>query len=154
MGVADNADGIAAAFDAAGQLRVIGQHSSHPHQDGAVAMPVGMHPAAGLLTSDPLGRARMGGDLAVQRHSVFEHHIGPSGLDKMEKYRIDCPAFFLEDTGVDCNPMLPQDADAFARDLGVGVKRTNNHAGNAAFQNGIHARRLAAGVATGFEGNI
>ena len=71
VGVTEDTDGAPAAWDAAGQAGVIRQHGAHSHHDAPIAVTLLLDVVAGGFAGDPLGRAGVGGDLAIQGHGVL-----------------------------------------------------------------------------------
>ena len=154
VGVADDPNGVLAAFHPAGQQGVVRENRAHPRHDGGVAVAVLMDPPPGLLPGDPLGGPGAGGDLAVHGHGVLHHHIGPPGLDEVEKDRVQGVAFRFQNAAFHLHAPLPQQLQPLARHQRIGIVGPHHHPGDARLQDGVGAGGLAALVAARFQGHV
>ena len=154
MGVADDAEGIPSALNAAGELRVVGQDGTDTYHNGPVAASLGVDVAAGFLAGDPLGLPCVGGQLSVQGHGVLQDHIGGLGPDVVEEHVVEGGAGFFQHVFRDVHPGGPEDVQALARHLGIGVAGAHHHPGNARLQDGVGAGGLAAVVTAGLQGHV
>ena len=154
MRVADDANRIASALDAAGELRIVRQHGADADQNARAAVSGLVYMFARRFARNPAGSARAGGNLPVHGHGVFQDDIRRFRADVVKEDFIQPPAFRLQHAGHDLHARLPQDPHALARHERVGVKTPDHHAGDAAFQNGLRAGRGLSVMAAGFERDV
>ena len=136
------------------QMMRIGQYRPHTNHNGRIAMPLFLHMVSGGFSGNPFGCTRVGSDFSIQRHGIFHHHKGTSGLYIVKKYFIQFLAVFLKNAYRYLNTMGPQDLNSFSADQRIGIIRANNDPLNAGFQNGVRTGRLSAVMAAGFQCDI
>ena len=93
--VADDADGIAAIFNPAGEKRIVRQNSSRSGHDGTAPEALPVDVVSRLLPGNPLGSAGGRGGFSVQGHGVLKDDKGPFGSDIVKKYAVELSARFF-----------------------------------------------------------
>ena len=154
VGVTDDPGGVFAVGKAAGQQGIVGQDCADADHDPAEFVPELLHMGPGLLPGHPPGQTCVGGDLAVHGHGVFHDHIGPARDYVVKKHFIGLVTFRFQDALCDLDSVVAQDADALARDDGVGVPAAEDDTADPRLQDGIGAGRLPPMVAAGLQSDV
>lgn len=152
--VADDADGIAAAVDAAGEERIVREHGADADHDAGQAVSRFMNVAPRGFARDPAAVAGVGGDLAVERHRVLEYdERGPVG-DIVEKHLVNLAALGLAHAGFDLDAGIAQDLRTLSGDERIGVETADEHAADAVLDDRVCAGRGAAPVAARLQRDV
>ena len=153
-GVTDHSHRAAPLGQAAGELRVVGQHRPHPRQDAPVLVPELVDMSPGRLPGDPPGDPRAGGNLAVQSHGIFQGHIGPLFGNVVEEDEIQPPALLFQYVLSHFHPIFPKLGNPLPRHQGIGVPGAHHHPGDPRLQDGPGAGGLPPLVAAGLQGDV
>ena len=94
------------------------------------------------------------GNAAVQRLGQLEQHERPAGLPVMDIGRVQCPGFRFEETGFHGYALRAQPFDPFAGHAPVRIGHGDVDPGDARCDDRVRARRRAALVAAGFQGDV
>ena len=154
MGVADDANGVSPIFHAASQKGIVRQNGAHAHHDAPKPVPLLLDVAPGCLARDPLGRTRIGRDLAVHRHGVFQGNEGPPGGDVVEEDPVQRVTFLPQNVFRYLHAARAQDRHALSRHQRIWVSGAGHHPADAGCQDRIHAGRLLSVVAARLQRHI
>ena len=152
--VADYADRIAPAVNAAGEQRIVLKHGADADHDGGQPVARFVHMTAGGLAGNPAAVAGVCGDFAVQRHRVFHHDKWGLGRNVMEEHLVYGVAFVFQNTGNTRNTGVAQNAQTLSGNERVWIQTADNDTGNFVFENRIGARRGASPVAAWLQRHI
>lgn len=154
VGVANDAHGIIAAFDAGCELGIVSDDCSHAHHDGGCRVTLLVHVPTGTLACDPARLARYAGNLPVDGHGVLHGHQGTSCLDVREECLVEGEALIGQHAFAYLDAGLAQNPYPLSRHLGVRVRRANDHPRDSRLDDGVGAGGLPAKVAAGLERHI
>ena len=154
MGVADDANGVSPVFHAASQKGIVRQNGAHAYHDAPEPVPLPLDVAPGCLARDPLGRTRIGRDLAVHRHGVFHGNEGPPGGDVVEEDPVQRVTFLPQNVFRHLHAVRPQDRRALSRHQRIWVGGADHHPADAGCQDRIHAGRLLSVVTARLQRHI
>jgi len=152
---------IVGAEDAAavGELRVVGKDGADAGEDGVGGVAEELNLLSGSGAGEPvrlIGEARggWGSKFAVDGERGLEGDKGSFVLDEVGEGFVEVAGLLLEDAECDFNVGGAESLDALATDMGVGVLRGDDAAGDAGFDECVGTGWGAAVVAAGFEGDV
>ena len=154
MGVADDANGVSPVLHTAGQEGIVRQYRAHAYHDAPEPVALLLDMALGRLARDPLGRTRIGRDLAVHRHGVFHANEGPPGGDVVEEDPVQRVTFLPQNVFRYLHAARAQNRHALSRHQRIWVCGADHHPADAGCQDRIHAGRLLSVVTAGLQRHI
>ena len=137
-----------------GEAGAVGDGSAGAHHHGlrVGAQLVGI--GAGLRRGDPLRRAVPRGDAGVEAHRRLHHGEGPAvGAVEQVGREVGADLGGVEADG-HVDPCSAEAGDALPGDVGIGVLDGDDDPGDAGLDERVGARRRAAVVRAGLEGDI
>ncbi len=149
--IENDAPGVAAAPDAASQLRIIGDCRSRSHQHAVHMIAQPMNHVTRVGAADPTRIAGDRGDLAVERGGELQRNKRQMPGNEFDKGFIQRGALALVQAGSHANTGSPQTREASPGDQAIGIFHPGNHFFDARADQRIRARRRSPLVAARFQ---
>ena len=137
-----------------GELGIVGQHCSDPHQDRVHPAPELVDEGAGTGRGDPLAVTRSDSGLAVKGHRPLGRDIGEAGGNALQVRRIELGRRASLEPEIDRNPGRTEDRQAATVHAGKRITDCGDDFRNPGLEDRVGTGRRFAVVAARFERHV